>query len=259
MEDGALEIALRRDRMVVLAALSVLTVLAWAYLVWLARAMPAHGMAMVTHAWTPGEAALMFVMWAVMMVGMMTPSAAPMILIYARVGRQAAARSRPLAATGFFAGGYLLAWTAFSLAVTLAQWGLHRALLLTPMMASASVALSGAVLIAAGVYQWTPLKRACLRHCQAPLSFILHLGGFRREPRGSLTLGLHHGLYCIGCCWALMVLLFVVGVMNLAWVAVLTVFVLVEKLVPARWHLDHAAGLLLFAAGGWLLARAAAG
>lgn len=247
----ALETVLRRDRTLVLASLAALTALAWGYLVWLAQGMrmPAHGMAGMASSWTAGEAVLMFVMWAVMMVGMMTPSAAPMILIYARVGRQAELQGRPLAATGFFAGGYLLAWTTFALAATAAQWGLHRTLLLTPMMVSASVVLSSAVLIVAGVYQWTPLKRACLRHCQAPLSFILELGGFRRTPRGSLILGLRHGLYCIGCCWALMALLFVGGVMNLLWIAVISIFVLLEKVIQAGNWLPRVTGVVLCGAG----------
>ncbi len=255
---SALEAALRRDRRVVLAALLGLTALAWGYLLWLAQgmAMPVHGMATAMRAWTPGEFALMFVMWAVMMVGMMTPSAAPMVLIYARVGRMAALQGKPLAATGFFAAGYLLAWSVFSLAATAAQWGLHRALLLTPMMTSASAVLSGVVLVAAGVYQWTPAKRACLRHCQTPLSFIQQCGGFRRTPRGSLMLGLHHGLYCIGCCWALMALLFVGGVMNLLWVALIAFFVLAEKLLASVRWLPRVAGVLLGGWGVWLLAGA---
>lgn len=254
----ALENTLRRDRMVVLGALFALTALAWGYLVLLAQGMhmSAGSMPGMFRSWTTGEFVLLFIMWAVMMMGMMTPSAAPMILIYARVGRQAALQGKPLAATAFFAGGYLLAWTAFSLTATIAQWGLHKALLLTPMIASASAVLSGVVLIAAGLYQWTPVKQVCLRHCQTPISFILQHGGFRRTPRGSLALGFRHGLYCIGCCWALMALLFVGGVMNLLWIAVISIFVLTEKLVPARWHLDHAVGLLLLAAGGWVAASA---
>lgn len=212
MADTALETLLRRDRILVLTALAALTALAWGYTVWLAQTM---NMAGELHPWGAVEFAFMFVMWAVMMVGMMLPSAAPMILIYARVGRQAALRGKPLAATGFFAGGYLLAWTAFSLVATLGQWALQQGLLLTPMMTSANAVFSGLVLVAAGVFQWTPLKRACLRYCQAPLAFLQRHGGFRRDAPGSLALGFHHGIYCVGCCWALMALLFVVGVMNL--------------------------------------------
>jgi predicted metal-binding membrane protein len=195
----------------------------------------------------------MFAMWAVMMVGMMTPSAAPMILLYARVGRQAAAQQKPLAATGWFAGGYLLAWTAFSIVATLGQWGLERAAMLTPMMTGASGVFGGIVLIAAGLYQWTPWKDACLRHCRAPLHFIQQHGGFKRDAWGSLAVGFHHGLYCIGCCWALMALLFVGGVMNLLWIAAIMVFVLAEKVVPGGRLLTRLAGAGFVAAGAWLL------
>jgi len=253
MVDTALEAVLRRDRALVLTALAALTALAWAYTAWLAQSMT---MAVELHPWSGMTFALMFVMWTIMMIGMMLPSAAPMILIYARVGRRAMAQGRPLAATGYFATGYLLAWVVFSLAATLGQGALQRSLLLSPMMMSASAVFSGLVLIAAGVFQWTPFKNACLQHCQSPLVFIQRHGGFRREPRGSLAIGFRAGLYCVGCCWALMALLFVVGVMNLVWIAALTVFVLAEKLVPACWHLDHAAGLLLLAAGGWLAVSA---
>ena len=258
MAEAMLEAVLRRDRGVVLASLAVLTALAWGYLFLLAQGMHMSASAMVDMApsWTVGEFSLMFVMWTVMMTGMMTPSAAPIILIYACVGRQAALQGRPLAATGFFAGGYLLAWTVFSLAAAAAQWTLHRGLLLTPMMASASAAFSGGVLIAAGLYQWTPAKDACLRQCRAPLSFIEQHGGFRRTGLGSLVIGFRHGLYCIGCCWVLMALLFAVGVMNMVWIAVLTMFVLAEKIIPAGRWMPRISGTMLAAWGIWLLAGA---
>jgi len=258
---GGLEALLRRDRLIVAAALAAITALSWAYLLWLAGAMGMDaGMAMAPalRPWDLTRFEYMFVMWAVMMVGMMTPSAAPMILLYARVGRQARERGKPLAATAWFAAGYLLAWTAFSLAATLGQWALERALLLSPMMASTSATFGGLLLIAAGIYQWTPAKNACLRRCQSPLQFIQAHGGFRRDAPGSLAVGFHHGLYCVGCCWALMALLFVGGVMNLLWIAAIAIFVLVEKLIPpARW-LPRAAGAALTAAGAWYLVAALA-
>jgi predicted metal-binding membrane protein len=210
-----------RDRAIIVAALCVLTILAWADLLWLADDMSMGGMDITgfrmipagqslmmpaSEPWKPIEFGYVFAMWAVMMIGMMTPSAAPMILIYARVGRQAAMDGKPFAATAWFAGGYLLAWTGFSLGATSAQWALERASLLTPMMASASNILGGVVLIIAGLYQWTPLKEACLSNCQSPLTFILRHGGCRGDPIGALMLGLRHGVYCIGCCWALMAL-----------------------------------------------------
>jgi predicted metal-binding membrane protein len=271
MTDAALELVLRRDRAVVLAALGVLAALAWTYVLWLAAMDGRHtamtdmsgtgmsGMDMAKmagpglRAWSAPEFAFMFVMWAVMMVGMMLPSAAPMVLIYAGVARQAQARHRPFAATAWFAGGYLLAWTLFALLATLVQWSLEHALLLTPMMASASTALGGAILVAVGLYQWTPLKGACLSQCQSPLIFIQRHGGFRREPWAALGLGAKHGLYCIGCCWALMALLFVGGVMNVLWIAGIAILVLVEKITPAGRWVARITGAALVGSGAWLL------
>jgi len=268
MSDTALEAVLRRDRAVVIVALAIITASAWADLVWLADDMAMGGMDMTGYRmipagrglmmpanapWQPIEFGYVFVMWVVMMIGMMMPSAAPMILIYARVGRQAAREGKLFAASGWFAGGYLLAWTAFSLFATSAQWALERAALLTPMMGSASNRLGAAVLILAGLYQWAPLKEACLSHCRSPLLFIQQHGGFRREPHGALTLGFRHGLYCIGCCWALMALLFVGGVMNLFWIAALAIFVLLEKVIPFGRVVARVAGVAFIAGGVWLL------
>src|SRR5689334_12108600 len=266
--NSTLEVVLRRDRAIVIAALAVITALAWAYIIWLAddtamggmdmtgfRMIPAgQGLMMPASAsWQPFEFAYAFAMWAVMMIGMMTPSAAPMILIYARVGRQAVLSGHPFAASGWFASGYLIAWFGFSLAATSAQWALERAALLTPMMESASAVLGGIVLIAAGIYQWTPVKEACLSYCQAPLTFIMQHGGFRSDPSGALALGLRHGLYCIGCCWALMLLLFVGGVMNVLWIAALAALVLLEKALPFGKFVSRIAGCVFIAGGAWLL------
>jgi predicted metal-binding membrane protein len=178
-----------------------------------------------------------------------------MILIYARVGRQAIASGRPFAPSGWFASGYLIAWFGFSLAATFAQWLLERAALLTPMMESASALLGGIVLIAAGIYQWTPIKEACLSYCQAPLTFIMRHGGFRPDAGGALALGLRHGLYCIGCCWTLMLLLFIGGVMNVLWIATLAGLVLLEKALPFGQFVSRIAGCGFVAGGAWLLLR----
>ncbi|QFI68292.1 hypothetical protein EKH55_3418 [Sinorhizobium alkalisoli] len=202
--------------------------------------------------WSAVEAGVMATMWIVMMVGMMLPSATPMILLYAHVGRHSLRQGKPFAATGFFAGGYLLAWTGFALAATLGQW-LLEGTLLSPALASASRVFSGIVLVVVGLYQWTPLKDACLSHCQAPIVFIQTHGGFRRDPRGAVALGFRHGLYCVGCCWALMALLFVGGIMNVLWIAAIAGLVLVEKLVRAGRVLPRAAGAVLIAAGLWQL------
>jgi len=202
--------------------------------------------------WSAVEFAFVFVMWAVMMVGMMAPSAAPMILMYARVGRQGRIAGRPLAATGWFAAGYFLAWAGFSLAATLVQWVLERQALLNARMASTTLWLGAAALIAAGLYQWTPIKSVCLARCQSPFHFLMTHGGFRSDVRGCLQLGLLHGTYCVGCCWILMALLFVVGVMNVLWIAILSVLVLLEKLTPwGRW-VARFAGAACIAAGAWM-------
>lgn len=284
--DTALESLLRRDRVIVAASLAALTVIAWTYTLWLAAAMSGDGMSMSgpgmgadmrmdpamemdgmemeagaalslgtvlgisPRPWSPVEAGVTLTMWIVMMVGMMLPSATPMILLYARVGRQSRKEGKPFAATGFFAGGYLLAWVGFALAATLGQW-LMEGTLLSPALASASRIFSGVVLIVAGLYQWTPLKDACLSQCQTPIVFLQRHGGFRRDPAGAVGLGLRHGLYCIGCCWALMTLLFVGGIMNVLWIAAIAIFVLAEKVFFPGRLLSRIAGTLLIAAGLW--------
>jgi predicted metal-binding membrane protein len=269
---GGIGALLRRDRAIVLLAVALVTGLSWAYLFSAAYDMqqaaanaPGMGMNMPEMsmaramapgfvAWTPAHFFLMFAMWTVMMIGMMTPSVAPMILIYEQVSRQAATLGRRFAPAGWFAGGYLLAWSGFALIATFAQWQLERLALLTPMLQSASQIFGGAVLIAAGVYQWTPLKRSCLAQCRAPLAFVQRHGGFKPGISGSLRLGALHGLTCIGCCAALMALLFVGGVMNLAWIAAIALFVLVEKAVPGGEIISRSAGLAAIVAGVWLIA-----
>jgi predicted metal-binding membrane protein len=273
MTDAAINAVLRRDRTIVLSAIVAITALAWAYVLWLAANMDmGMGSSMGTsmgktmggmgamlkptfRPWSVVDFTYMFVMWAVMMVGMMMPSVTPMVLLYALVGRKAAENSRPLAATGWFVAGYLLAWTGFSLAATVAQWQLSRLALITPMMSSASDLFGGLLLFVAGLYQWSPLKDACLTHCQSPLGFLISRGGFSASPWGSLRLGAEHGSLCVGCCWVLMALLFVGGVMNLLWIAGLTIFVLLEKIIPAGRLVPRLAGATMAAAGLFLLYR----
>ena len=235
-----LESVLKRDRTLVISGLVGTTALAWLYLVSLAANMGDMGGAMGdtmltarTTPWTATQFLLMFLMWAVMMVGMMLPSAAPMILLFATVNRRRHDQGRAVIPTAVFAGGYVGTWTAFSLGATLLQWSLHEVGLLSPMMTTTSTALGGGALIAAGIYQWTPLKGTCLRHCQSPLQFISQ--HWRSGTIGALRVGWKHGLYCLGCCWILMGLLFVGGVMNLLWIAGLALFVLLEKALASRW------------------------
>lgn len=244
----ALEMVLKRDRTVVAAALFVLTALAWAYVLWLST-MPGIYIAAGASPWRLADLFFTFAMWSVMMIGMMTPSAAPMILLYARVGRQARDDGEHFAATGWFAGGYLAAWIGFAVLATVTECALSEARLLTPVLSSASQPLTGLLLVSAGIYEIMPLKYACLSKCQAPLAFIQHHGGFRSEPVAAFRIGLQHGLYCVGCCWALMALLFVGGVMNVLWIAALSILVLSEKLLPAGRLVPRLAGLVLIAAG----------
>jgi predicted metal-binding membrane protein len=243
---------LRRDRIIVLAGLISVAALAWAYTVYLAHDMGnmhmGMGMAMPKmQSWSLMDFVSMFLMWAVMMVAMMVPTAAPMILIFANVNRKRQEQEQPYVPTAVFLSGYLLVWTGFSVLATLAQWGLHEAALLSPMMVSTSPILGGILLLAAGIFQWTPLKYACLKHCRSPLSFLMT--DWREGYRGALIMGLKHGSYCTGCCWFLMALLFVAGVMNLLWVATITAFVLVEKAVPRGDLVGRIAGVALCIAG----------
>ncbi|HXR93958.1 MAG TPA: DUF2182 domain-containing protein [Steroidobacteraceae bacterium] len=268
MAEGTLETVLRRDRLLVGSAFGVIATFAWAYVLWLSAGMSMSGMNMdglrmvpagrgfmvaAASPWSAVEFTFVFVMWVVMMVGMMAPSAAPMILLYARAGRQARVSGQPFAATGWFAAGYFLAWAAFSLAATLVQWVLERQALLDARMASANLLWGAAVLMAAGLYQWTPIKSACLAHCQSPFRFLMTHGGFRSHVRGCLQLGLLHGTYCVGCCWILMALLFVVGVMNVLWIAILALLVLLEKLTPWGLWVARLAGTAGIAAGAWIV------
>lgn len=250
-----LEAVLKRDRMVVLGSLLVISALAWAYMVYLAWGMKDMEMGMEMamprmQVWGFIDFTLAFVMWAVMMVAMMVPSAAPMILTFAAINRKRRERQRPFVSTGVFLLGYLLVWSGFSALATLTQWGLHTAALLSPMMVSTSPILGSALLLAAGTFQLTVLKHACLSHCRSPLGFLMT--DWRQGPRGALVMGLRHGGYCAGCCWALMVILFVAGVMNLLWVAVIAGFVLIEKVAPKGPWVSRISGLLLIGWGAWI-------
>ena len=273
----ALERLLRRDRAVTAVGLAVLCALAWVYLLtgaglgrsaWDATtltlfphkaaeamaAMPGMdmaGMAPPTAAWSPGAWALTVAMWWTMMVAMMAPSAAPTILLHARVHRHALAQGQAaagLAPTAAFAAGYLLIWLGFSVAATAAYWELERTTLVSAaMMGSQSKWLSGAVLTAAGLYQFSPLKSVCLSHCRSPAAFLSR--HWRPGVLGAVRLGALHGAFCVGCCWTLMALLFVGGVMNLTWIAALTVLVLAEKLVPGGRWVARVAGVAMLAWG----------
>jgi predicted metal-binding membrane protein len=202
--------------------------------------------------WQAVEFAFVFAMWTVMMVGMMTPSAAPMFLMYARIGRQTEAQSRPLAATVWFAIGYFLVWIVFSLFATLVQWALERSALLDFTMATTSNMLGGFVFVVAGLYQWTRLNELCLAECQRPFAFLMRHGGYRRDAWGSIILGLRHGAYCVGCCWALMALLLVGGVMNVLWIVLLALLAFLERVTSMGRLLPRLTGIVLIVSGAWL-------
>lgn len=242
---------LRHDRIVVVAGLLGVILISWAYL--LAGAgmdMPAVGGMLMPMApiWTPGYFALMLIMWAAMMAAMMLPSAAPMLLLYDRIAQKRDEDSRTIGPASLFGLGYIAVWAGFSVGAVALQYGLDRAKLLSPMMETTSVALAGTLLVLAGLYQWTPLKQSCLRHCRSPLEFIMT--EWRAGPRGAFAMGLRHGVFCLGCCWVLMLLLFVGGVMNLVWIAGIAGFVLVEKTAPAGHWLGRIVGAVLVAWGG---------
>ncbi len=254
------ETLLKRDRLIVIAALAAVTLLAWGYMVREAQAMNLSGVCCCagmkmsgpdTQPWSTATLLPLFLMWTEMMVAMMIPSAAPMILTFAAVQRRRREQVRPFVPTGIFVLGYLVIWTAFSAAAAVAQWVLHGRALLSPMMVSTSPILGGSLLVAAGIFQWTPLKNGCLTHCRSPLSFLMT--EWREGKFGALMMGLKHGGYCAGCCWFLMALLFVAGVMNLWWIAIIAAFVLLEKILRKGLLVGKVAGVLLIAWGAWMI------
>ena len=257
------ESVLKRDRLIVGASLAAMTVLAWGYMVLEARAMyhtgicSCVGMKMSgpdTESWSTATLLPLSLMWVQMMIAMMVPSAAPMILTFATVNRERREQERPYVSTGIFLLGYLLVWTAFSAVAALAQWTLHAKALLSPMMVSTSPLLGGILLITAGIFQWTPLKNSCLTNCRSPLGFLMT--EWREGKPGALTMGLRHGAYCTGCCWFLMTLLFVTGVMNIWWIAVIAILVLLEKVAPRGFLIGRIAGGLFVLWGIWMITRA---
>jgi predicted metal-binding membrane protein len=252
-----------RDRLLISACVVLITALAWAYLIHLDRQMSASmeygkqmaamGMTM-DKPWTAADSFLTFAMWAVMMVGMMAGTAVPMLLLFAgtRAGSGSGGR---VPGVVFFGLGYFTVWTGFSAVAASAQWALHHAAMLSPAMKTSSPRLGGLILLAAGAYQLTPWKARCLTHCRSPLGFLMT--NWRDGKLGAFRMGVGHGAYCLGCCWALMCVLFVVGVMNLAWVAALTVFVLLEKVGPAGALVARIAGAAIAVRGILLIAAIA--
>ena len=252
-----LESALRYDRAPAVALLIVLPVLCWIWIVVMARdmygSMTGASAWMMTAVWDPGHLALLWAMWAVMMAAMMVPSASPMLLLYGAVARRSEAATTAARQIYAFAAGYLVVWSLFSLAATVLQRLLATLRVVSAMMEVTSVVAGGVLLLIAGVYQLTPIKHACLRACQSPLGFLM--GRWRRGSAGAFRMGIEHGALCVGCCWALMLLLFAGGVMNLTVIAALTALIAFEKLTPFGEEGARASGVVLIAAAIWMLAR----
>jgi predicted metal-binding membrane protein len=252
----SVESLMRRDRWVVSGALAIAVALCWVWLVPMALEMKRDGMMCGVTSWMTcdtGDLAMLFAMWAVMMAGMMLPSAAPALLLYARVIRHSPGAERVQAQVYAFAGGYLVVWTAFSLLATLLQRVLAQLFLLNPMMETSSRIFGGGLLLLAGAYQFTPWKRSCLDVCRSPIDFLTR--HWKAGVGGGFYLGTANGLFCLGCCWALMLLLFVGGVMNLWCIIALTIFVLLEKIAPRGVQGGRLSGVLIVAMGVWMVAR----
>lgn len=263
----AIEALLRRECLIVLAGLLLITVLAgWWVAIGAGTGMstlamttwrfppPVH--AAMVESWSVGHALVMFFMWWIMMIAMMTPSASPMILLYGRAYRHEQRQGKLPAGvvpTFVFVLGYLLSWAAFSAVATGLQWGLERVGLIHQMMMwSINPIFTAALLIAAGLYQLTPLKGACLEHCRSPAQYLAQ--HFQSGAAGALRLGWKHGAYCLGCCWFLMALLFAGGIMNLVWIAGLAIYILVEKVAPQGQLIARVAGALMVLVGLWVAA-----
>jgi len=259
-----LEQVLRRVRRLVAIGLLLVTVMCWAWIL-AGAGMGMSGLEMTRHSmmgmdmmpaptWTPGYLLLMFFMWWIMMIAMMLPSATPVILLATALNRRSEASIKPFGSAAAFTSGYLLAWAGFSMLAVAAQWALQNTGLISGMLRSSSPYLSAMVLIAAGAWQFTSLKQTCLRYCRGPVEFLT-----AHRPKGNsgaLMTGAHHGLYCLGCCWFLMALLFVGGVMNLLWIAGLAIYVWVEKVMPSGETVSRVMGYLLIGWGlGILLSR----
>lgn len=244
---------LKKDRIIVLTALFILCVLSWLYIIYLNNQM--HPMNMdalffampMTPRWSWTDFVLLFLMWFVMMIAMMTPSVTPLVLIFALINRKRQQRQNPYVPSGYLLSGYFLVWAAFSLFATFLQWLLQQASLLDPEMVTTNKVLGAIILIMAGTFQFTPLKNSCLRNCHSPIGFIHRY--WKDGKNGALRMGIQNGIYCLGCCWILMIVLFVSGIMNIFWIAIISLFVLIEKVLPSVKVISLIAGIALIAYG----------
>jgi predicted metal-binding membrane protein len=262
---GPVEQVVSKDLWIVVCATGLIVILAGFYTFWgVGMNMSALDMTRMARpvgepmqmggqpVWTPQHATLFFMMWWVMMIAMMTPSASPMLLLYTALKRQGPEREQSVLLSLLFLTGYLIAWAGFSIAATGLQWSTEIAGLSNgQMMTLQSKTVAGFVLFAAGLYQFSSLKTACLKHCRSPAHFLAHHS--RPGSYGALRTGMHHGVFCLGCCWALMVLLFVGGLMNLYWIVGLALYVLAEKIVPYPLAFSRVTGGVLLLAGMWFM------
>ncbi len=245
---------LEKNSFIMLLGIIVLSTLVWLYIFYLSSVMSSEtieskitGIVMPQmEKWSSKDVLTTFFMWSVMMIAMMLPSATPMILTFFAINKKHHSLRKKFTPTWIFISGYLLVWIGFSLLATIAQWSLHTLALTLPASKIITPTVSVVILTTAGIYQFTPIKKACLKSCQSPLSFIL--GNWREGKLGSFIMGLQHGLYCLGCCWVLMGILLVVGVMNLLWVAIIAIFIFIEKVVQFTNLFSNIGGILLI---GW--------
>jgi predicted metal-binding membrane protein len=247
---STLERVLWRDRLVISFVLAALTIVSWTQM---ALDGAAHGGARLMPC-CGARFGIVFSMWVVMMAGMMIPSAAPMVLTHAAVTRRRASQGAPFVSSGLFLTGYLLAWTGFSAVAALAQWSLYHSSLLDGRSLSIGPWAGAAVLVAAGIFQLSSAKNACLAQCRSPIGYFMT--EWREGPLGAVDMGLRHGTFCIGCCWLLMAVLFAVGIMNIVWGAVITAFVALEKISPWPRAVVWSGSALCFFGAAALIHRA---
>ena len=255
--NSSAENLLKRDRLIIVIGLIAICLLSWMYIIYLYKQMYPMNMdaflfAMpMTATWTLVDFSLLFLMWFVMMIAMMIPSVTPLILIFSMVNRKKKQNKNPFVSSYYLLAGYLIIWAVFSLLATLLQWFFQHLNWLNPDMVVTNKIVGGIILLLAGLFQFTPLKRQCLQYCQTPVSFI-HTQ-WKEGKSGALKMGIKNGMYCLGCCWILMLLLFVSGIMNLLWIVLISLFVLTEKLLPRFTWISWLAGVLLILYGAWVM------
>lgn len=242
-----LEKILKNDRLIIIAGIAVVSVIAWTYMVKVSVSVGQLISAPTPHAWNLNVLASHFCMWIIMMIAMMLPTAGPMILTFSSISRGRKHKNQPYVKTSIFTGGYLLVTVGYSLFVTLLQWWLHYKAILTPFGSSNSQLFTGILLLTAGIYQWSKLKQVCLRFCRSPFHFLMV--NWKEGVSGALYMGIKHGLLCAGCCWALMLLMFMGGVMNLLWMIVITAIILIEKVAPRGDIFAKTAGVAMMLVG----------